>query len=158
MGWWVIQKKTLRRASKPLPVLYFHKAMTKNPFNSSSNHSTGPLSLTLYKDPLSSTSSEADHAKQINCYILAIEMVVAYMFGCHINQIYIYGCVQCSPRTELRKTGFRCNFLMVWQYSNNPNMPRIIGKLPNHSKNAPGGLWKRGRKRVFFLENEIFFS
>ena len=37
-------------------------------------------------------------------------------------------------------------------------MPRIIGKLPNHSKNAPGGLWKRGRKRVFFLENEIFFS
>ena len=29
VGWWVIQKKPLRRASKPLPVLYFHKAMTK---------------------------------------------------------------------------------------------------------------------------------
>jgi len=31
-----------------------------------------------------------------------------------------------------------------WQFSIDPGYVRVYGKLPNRSKIAPGGLWKRG--------------
>ena len=46
----------------------------------------------------------------------------------------------------------RCNFLMVWQFSIHHRHVDRYGKLQNHSKIAPGGLWRRVCKSVFFFK------
>jgi len=47
---------------------------------------------------------------------------------------------------------------MVWHFSTPPRVPRRCGKMPNHSKIAPGGLGLSLNKSIIFSEFPIFFS
>ena len=49
----------------------------------------------------------------------------------------------------------RSNFWLVAQFSRDPHIPRVSGKLSNQSKIAHGGLWKREKICVIFSENRI---
>ena len=55
--------------------------------------------------------------------------------------------------------GQTIQFLYVlgfFQWTKHVNMSEVYGKLPNHSKIAPGGLWRRVCKSVFFSQNGIW--
>jgi len=46
---------------------------------------------------------------------------------------------------------------VFWHFSTPPRVPRRYGKMPNHSKIAPGGLGLSLNKSIIFSEFPIFF-